>query len=530
MQVKLKIGFIALVFLYCTNINYAQDGDGKHYIQEFNDSYSRYQLNPSDKDAYNKAINSYRSLEVLYQKNPSFIPPDVTKKYKELTVPPKPPASNGSISILVNETLVEALERKNEEIESLKQALYEANKAKLDAESANLSEQSDFKQHALELRAEGKIEEAINSVDTDAADEEAAKRHIFKAELFIDDFQFPQAERHYLQAATIYPSYDNNRAIAEFYYNLNKFHEALAYYQKCLTHAATPQERAGVLNDMGNAQYKNNAYPEAEASYQEALKIHKGLAEKNPDAYLPNVATTLNNLGNLQSDQKEYSKAEASYREALKIRRELAKKNPDAYLLGVAMTLNNMGGLLWNKKEYPQAEASYREALETYKEIAEKNPDAYRPYVAMTLNNLGVLQEMNNKYPQAEVIYQEALETYKELAEKNPDAYRPYVATILNNIGGLQQNQKEYPAAEASYQEALKTWRELAKKNPDAYLPDVAMTLVNLSIFYQDYFPNKELSLQYANETIKIVGKCNPTPDVEKYRGLANLVIEDWKK
>ena len=38
---------------------------------------------------------------------------------------------------------------------------------------------------------------------------------------------------------------------------------------------------------------------EAEEAFAEALEIRRKLAEANPDAYLPYVASTLNNLANL---------------------------------------------------------------------------------------------------------------------------------------------------------------------------------------------------------------------------------------
>ena len=52
----------------------------------------------------------------------------------------------------------------------------------------------------------------------------------------------------------------------------------------------------------------------------------------NPDTYLPDVATTLNNLATLDRDQNRPEAARKGYEEALKIHRELAQKNPDTYL------------------------------------------------------------------------------------------------------------------------------------------------------------------------------------------------------
>ena len=259
------------------------------------------------------------------------------------------------------EAEIRAALAEHENIE-LKRALYEANKEKLDAENANLSEQPDYKQLALKLRDENKLEEAINSVNTDSADEESAKRHIFKAELLIDNFQFDEAEKHYIKAVTIFPSYDNNNAIAGFYYNLNRFTEAIPYYKRSLVLANSPQEKAATLNDMGNAQWKNNDFSNARVSYEEALKIYRQLAETNPQAYLPDVATTLNNLAILHSSTGEFPKALEEYEEALKICRQLAETNPQAYEPDVAMTLNNLA--IFYIYSIPNKELSLQYALE----------------------------------------------------------------------------------------------------------------------------------------------------------------------
>ncbi|GHV47545.1 hypothetical protein FACS1894181_01220 [Bacteroidia bacterium] len=61
----------------------------------------------------------------------------------------------------------------------------------------------DYQQTAKKYWNEGKLPEAINSVDTDAALKDAAERLIFKAQLYIANFQFPEAEAHYKQAADI---------------------------------------------------------------------------------------------------------------------------------------------------------------------------------------------------------------------------------------------------------------------------------------------------------------------------------------
>ena len=275
---------------------------------------------------------------------------------------------------------------------------WKENYNKLKSYCENMEKLPDYKKRSLELWAEGRKKEAIESVDTTIMDKEAADRHIFRAQLFIDNFQFDEAEQDYIQAVTIFPSYDNNFAAAYFYSSLNNFSEAISFYNYCIGLTNIPEEKARVLNNLAILHRNVNEYPKALKEYEKALEIYRKLAEDNPNAYLPDVAMTLNNLANLHQNINEYPKALKEYEEALEIRRKLAEDNPNAYLPNVATTLNNLAVLHWNVNEYPKALKEYEEALEIYRKLAEDNPNAYLPYVATTLNNLAVLHDdISNK-------------------------------------------------------------------------------------------------------------------------------------
>jgi tetratricopeptide (TPR) repeat protein len=71
---------------------------------------------------------------------------------------------------------------------------------------------------------------------------------------------------------------------------------------------------------------------EARKEYEEALKIFRELAQKNPETYRPDMATAFVNLGIVYWFQHRMEEARKELDEALKIRRELADKNPEAYL------------------------------------------------------------------------------------------------------------------------------------------------------------------------------------------------------
>ncbi len=101
---------------------------------------------------------------------------------------------------------------------------------------------------------------------------------------------------------------DNIWALANFLSVQNKKHEATAYYEKALALAQTPELKAAFWNNLGLQYYANQKMPQAEAAYNEALKIYRQLAEKNPDAFLPYVAGTLNNLGEYYREIKKCRK------------------------------------------------------------------------------------------------------------------------------------------------------------------------------------------------------------------------------
>ena len=66
------------------------------------------------------------------------------------------------------------------------------------------------------------------------------------------------------------------------------------------------------------------------------------LAEANPDAWLPDLASSLNNLGNRLAEAGRREEALAPTEEAVTIRRRLAQNNPDAWLPDLATSLNNL--------------------------------------------------------------------------------------------------------------------------------------------------------------------------------------------
>ena len=74
---------------------------------------------------------------------------------------------------------------------------------------------------------------------------------------------------------------------------------------------------------------------DAHKEHEEALKIYRELAQKDPETYLPYVAMTLNNLGILDSDQNRMAEARKEYEEALKIYEAFVEQDPEQFTTDV---------------------------------------------------------------------------------------------------------------------------------------------------------------------------------------------------
>ena len=131
--------------------------------------------------------------------------------------------------------------------------------------------------------------------------------------------------------------------------------------------------------------------------------------------------------------------------------------------------------------------------------------------------------QQHNQHNEAERYYQKAMKRF------GSELDAPTRATTLNNLGTLQKNKNEFEDALKSYKEALEIRRKLAQSNPQTYLPNVAMTLINLSIFYQGSQPDKEASVQYAMEALKIVTPfLERVPYTQRYVQTARQVLRNW--
>jgi tetratricopeptide (TPR) repeat protein/nucleoside phosphorylase len=247
-----------------------------------------------------------------------------------------------------------------------------------------------------------------------------------------------------------------------------------------------PEERAWRHNNLGNRYSELGRREEALAATQRAVKIDEELADKRPDAFLPNLAMSLSNLGNRYSELGRREEALLAIEQALKRNEELAVKRPDAFLPNLALSLNNLGAMYSELGRREEALAATQRAVEIREELAAKRPDAFLPNLAVSLNNLGGRYNELGRREEALAATQRAVKLYEELAAKRPDAFLPDLARSLNNLGVIHSGLERREEALAATQRAVKLYEELAAKRSDAFLPDLALSLNNLGVMHAE--------------------------------------------
>ncbi|WP_163554722.1 tetratricopeptide repeat protein, partial [Candidatus Frankia alpina] len=92
-----------------------------------------------------------------------------------------------------------------------------------------------------------------------------------------------------------------------------------------------------------------------------SASLYRRLADANPAAFLPNLATSLNTLASRLSDAGRRSEALHTAQESADLRRQLAEANPAAFLPDLAGSLNTLAAFLADAGQRPEALPGQRE-------------------------------------------------------------------------------------------------------------------------------------------------------------------------
>ena len=196
--------------------------------------------------------------------------------------------------------------------------------------------------------------------------------------------------------------------------------------------------------------------------------VVNGMAPDNEDR-APLRASLLGTLGIRLSAVGRRDDALAASQEAVDIYRRLAERAPDAFLPDLAASLNNLGGDLSAVGRRDDALDATQEAVGVYRTLAERAPDAFLPDLARSLNNLGIRLSAVGRRDDALDATQEAVDIRRTLAERAPDAFLPDLARSLSVLGDRQMETESPADAVASYAESLRLLTRFVQAHPEAF-------------------------------------------------------------
>jgi len=306
-----------------------------------------------------------------------------------------------------------------------------------------------------------------------------------------------------------------NRGLA--FHNIGRDASAVTPYKEALRRfkviSKTEISQARCLMNMGIVYKNTGKFSEAEASYKEALRMLKAILGTEIDQALCliaelNQASCLMNLGNAYENTSKFSEAEASYEEALRMfkaipnrYKELSEQLDLCYTrkhreIGQAHCLTCLGIVYARTGKFCEAEYTLKEALKIYKPIPGTEIDQ-----AGCLMNLGNIYQSTGKFYDAKDNLKEALRMFKAIPGTEIDQAR-----CLMNLGMVYERTDKFSEAELNLKESLRVFKAISKTEIDQ-----ARCLMNLGHVYLVTIKFSKAEANYK-EALRM---CKPIPGTE---------------
>ncbi|MCT7950221.1 CHAT domain-containing protein [Ancylothrix sp. C2] len=227
----------------------------------------------------------------------------------------------------------------------------------------------------------------------------------------------------------------------------SRFPEAIASWQQALTIFRKIGNRQGEANSLGSL---GNAYNSL-GQYQQALDYHQqSLTIAREIGYRQGEANSLGNLGVAYYSLGQFQKAINYHQQSLEISREIG------YRQGEAISLGKLGNAYYSLGQFPKAIDYHQQSLEIKREIG------YRKGEAASLGNLGSAYDSLGQYQRAIDYHQQSVEIAREIG------YRKGEAICLGNLGSAYNSLGQYQRAIEYLQQSVEIAREIGYRKGEA--------------------------------------------------------------
>jgi eukaryotic-like serine/threonine-protein kinase len=205
------------------------------------------------------------------------------------------------------------------------------------------------------------------------------------------------------------------------------------------------EEKAAILEAIGNSYQQMNKPDDALRNYQDALDARRRLGDKG------GIAEALGWMAEVQQKTGQSDHALKSLEEAIGLRREIGDK------VGLGKALLDLGGFYESIGRYDEALNTTKQALLTFRLVADRQSEA------ICLNNIGWFYLDKGDYENALTYSQQALQIRQSVGSPSD------IAETLYNIGEIYVRMGEYSQGTDNYLKALDLWRKADDKRGVAY-------------------------------------------------------------
>ena len=216
--------------------------------------------------------------------------------------------------------------------------------------------------------------------------------------------------------------------------------EALPLYRRALEIALeldNEQAQAGILNNLGLAQYESGDFEAARPNLEQALELARRQGDRGREGRI------LHNLGSLACSQGRLGDAERDFSAAMEICQEQSDR------VGEAESLSSLG-ITWEAQgDWSRAVDAYRQALGVLQGVGDIHGQA------QVLTNLGSVAWLQKRYDQAIHYYESGLVLARSLGDAQVEG------GLLGGLGTSTARRVGWSRPRGHY-----AWRWSAKRRP----------------------------------------------------------------
>ncbi|MEU3022464.1 tetratricopeptide repeat protein [Nocardiopsis alba] len=281
-----------------------------------------------------------------------------------------------------------------------------------------------------------------------------------------------------------------------------------------------PAVRALEYRRLGERLARAGRYEEALVETEQAVDLHRALAERGDGAHDADLARSLSLLGRGHRALGHWREGFECAREAVRIYRGLPPGSAETHAVDLARALGELADLIVVDRHWPQALEAREEAVR----LLIGQGDGVDADLGYALIGQAEILQALGRWEEAESVLNEAVAIYERLTEDEPGAHEPELGLALNSRASVLFRLRRPAESLPVFEEATEIFRRLADTNPEAFSGDLAGVLSNLSTVLHNTGRCQSAAV-IAEETVERYRDLVAARPSQYQRGLADALV-----